>query len=335
MNATRFLGWTLVLLVACTHDVRDAASDTMLSPETGAEASGPSTAADSTSAAQDGTSSTDAAIYDVGSPDGDGCQGIDLLFVVDNSGSMGPYQSNLGASVPGFVDALRDALPTDDYHVMIVDSSGPAEGDCEHRLGAGNRGNDSGLECLPADGPNYLAGDDEIDQLFPCLAHVGTSGDSAEQVANAMLNAVSPGFVADDGCNAGFLRNDALLVVVLITDEFAGWGGLSWASTLASFKQEDGIVVLGLIGDNPADGDPQVYPAMAKITPWGTEPLCAPWEFFSWPDEASPNPGIVEFAQSFGERGFLGSICAESYGESLLSAVQTIVITCEEFEPVG
>jgi hypothetical protein len=350
IDAMRRTSWIVALACGCSHDVRDGATDTSFEAETGA-ASVETSAADSgvsspttdtattDSAADEMSSTTDPPIFDVGSPDAGvdahGCQGVDLLFVVDNSGSMGAYQANLGASVPGFIAALRDALPTDDYHVMIVDSSGTPAGACDDRVGTGNRGNGSGLECLPAMGPNYLAGDDEIDELFPCLSYVGTGGDSAEKVADAMLNSVSPGFVGDGGCNAGFLREDSLLVVVVITDEFAGWGGAAWFNTLSSFKQEDGIILLGLIGDNPADGDPNDYPAMAEMTPWGTVPLCAPWEYFSWPNEASPNPGLVDLAQSFGDRGFLGSICAEDYSEFLLSAVETIALTCEEFEPAG
>ena len=345
------------LATGCTHDVREtvdvveSASGTTSSPTVEPGTSAPSettvntNAADSTtaSAASSGGQSSDTTggvIYDVGAGTtgrlDDGCQGVDLLFVIDNSGSMGPYQTNLGASVPGFIEAMRDSVPTDDYHVMIVDSTGAAgEGKCAGVLGAGNRGTSSGAQCIVADQPNYLAGDAEIDALFPCLALTGIQGSSAEMVTGAMLNAVSPGFVADGGCNEGFLRDDAILVVVVITDEFAGYGGGGWANVLKSYKQEDGIVVLGLIGDNPADGDPFKYPASADMTPWGTLPDCAPWEYFSYPNEASPNPGLVEFADAFDGNGFLGSICAADYSDALLSAVDAITLTCVDFVPEG
>lgn len=342
------------LATGCRHDVRDtldvveSASGTTTSPTVdGTSTKGGTTSSESadstgTSAASSGGQSdtTSGVIYDVGAGTtgrmDDGCQGVDLLFVIDNSGSMGPYQTNLGASVPGFIEAMRDSVPTDDYHVMIVDSTGAAgEGECSGVLGAGNRGTISGAQCIPADQPNFLAGDAEIDALFPCLALTGIQGSSAEMVTSAMLNAVSPGFVADGGCNEGFLRDDAILVVVVITDEFAGYGGAGWANVLKSYKQEDGIVVLGLIGDNPAIGDPFKYPASADMTPWGTLPECAPWQYFAYPDEASPNPGFVEFADAFEGNGFLGSICSDDYSGALLSAVEAITLTCVDFVPEG
>lgn len=51
------------------------------------------------------------------------CSSVDVLFVIDNSGSMCSYQEQLAAAFPGFVDAMFDALPLGtDLHVGITTS---------------------------------------------------------------------------------------------------------------------------------------------------------------------------------------------------------------------
>jgi hypothetical protein len=52
-----------------------------------------------------------------------GCTAVDVLFVIDNSGSMCLKQENLAAAFPGFVDAMATALPEGtDLHVGITTS---------------------------------------------------------------------------------------------------------------------------------------------------------------------------------------------------------------------
>ena len=52
-----------------------------------------------------------------------GCTAVDVLFVIDNSGSMCLKQENLAAAFPGFVDAMETALPPGtDLHVGITTS---------------------------------------------------------------------------------------------------------------------------------------------------------------------------------------------------------------------
>jgi hypothetical protein len=81
-----------------------------------------------------GTVSTSGGIkLDVAAPDGGvggciegrdcGCTAVDILFVIDNSGSMCLYQENLAAAFAGFADAIYDALPPGtDLHVGITTS---------------------------------------------------------------------------------------------------------------------------------------------------------------------------------------------------------------------
>src|SRR6185503_16748628 len=60
-----------------------------------------------------------------GVPDsGPACDAVDILFVIDNSPSMKPYQEGLAAAFPGFVEAMFEVLPKPtDLHVGITTSS--------------------------------------------------------------------------------------------------------------------------------------------------------------------------------------------------------------------
>ncbi|MBL4685011.1 MAG: VWA domain-containing protein, partial [Nannocystaceae bacterium] len=76
-----------------------------------------------------GEPSTDGGLkLDVGTQDDlpvdAGCTAVDLLFVIDNSGSMCGYQSNLAQTLPDFVTAIFDALPPDtSVHLGITTTS--------------------------------------------------------------------------------------------------------------------------------------------------------------------------------------------------------------------
>src|SRR5690349_21180490 len=93
----------------------------------------------------------------------EGCQKVDLLFVIDNSGSMVEEQAALVASFGGFVDGIQAQLSTaESYHVGVVttdayENNAPG---C-NTLGAlvTQTGGDSasGQNCLPfSSGARYL-----------------------------------------------------------------------------------------------------------------------------------------------------------------------------------
>jgi hypothetical protein len=136
----------------------------------------------------------------------------------------------------------------------------------------------------------------------------------------AMVQAVTSGTEADT-CNEGFLRDDAILVVTFITDEDDNVGDSAgtpagWKQTLISAKNgdENAIVVLGLFGDNDQPG------GICQDLAGGT-------------DGAEAAPRLREFVDSFGDKGFFGSVCAPSYDEFFQEAVGLIDVTCDEFIP--
>lgn len=162
-------------------------------------------------------------------PDG---EGIDILFVIDDSGSMAEEQASLAANFNRFVTVLNQiegGLP--DIHIGVVSTNMGAGGfqisGCE---GAGDNGVLHNAPQGACEAPtdryivdvsdgvggrivNYAGGD--LAATFSCIAQLGIAGCGFEQPLEAMRKALD----GSNGINAGFLRAEAFLAVVIITDE--------------------------------------------------------------------------------------------------------------------
>lgn len=119
------------------------------------------------------------------------------------------------------------------------------------------------------------------------------------------------------GCGPGFVRDDAVLVVTLITDEedeFSRGDPGFWKAQLLGVKggDEAAVVVLGLIADNHVPGG----------LPGG------PCDEFG----GSASPRLERFVRSFG-LGAIGSVCAPDYSAFFAEAVNSIGTACAQFEP--
>jgi hypothetical protein len=160
---------------------------------------------------------------------------LDVLFVIDNSASTADKQTVFAANFPRLVQAL-DAFPggRPNLHVGVVDTTVDIG---VQGMGPGCPSpdpNDNGLlqntpRVTGCSGPtgrflsdvadatggrttNYLG---TLEAAFSCIAQVGASGCGYEAPLEAMKRAL-------DGSrpeNAGFLRQDANLFVVILTDE--------------------------------------------------------------------------------------------------------------------
>ena len=128
---------------------------------------------------------------------------------------------------------------------------------CDQALGAGtiyNAGRDApNKHCGLAGGKRYLDNTNwNLEETFACIAQVGSTG--GKDLGNALAQAVT---TQRDTCNKGFLRDDALLVVVLITTGGAPFGAEGipqyWANALIGAKggDLDAIVMLGMAGEGP------------------------------------------------------------------------------------
>jgi hypothetical protein len=157
---------------------------------------------------------------------------IDLLFVIDDSGSTRDKQTVFAANFPRFVQAL-DAFEKGrpNLHIGVVSTSvdlGRDLGGCPHPATASNGllqnrpsgscASPSGRFIVDAAAPgggrttNYSG---DLDDALSCVAQLGSEGCGFEAPLEAMKRAL-------DGSrpeNAGFLRKSAYLAVVFLVDE--------------------------------------------------------------------------------------------------------------------
>jgi hypothetical protein len=257
-----------------------------------------------------------------------GCTKVDFLFVIDNSLSMLLAQRKLDRSFPGFMRVVEGDVAASDFHIMVVDTDswdgtgGSASADgCREVLGAGRRSDASGNDCGVVGDARYIASPTaDLTETFSCLADVGTFGDPNEQPIDAVLQALSPAQNAAGGCNAGFLRNDAILVVTLITnqdDDASSGTPETWRENLLALKGGDpsALVVLGFVGDNNVDGGLDGGP-------------CSPLLDFG----TSGAPKLQQLLQGL-DRGAAASVCADDYTPFFEQAVTDISTACEQFVP--
>jgi hypothetical protein len=164
---------------------------------------------------------------------------LDVLFMVDDSPSMLDKQESLRASFPTMMDQLAllpDGLPN--LHVGVITSDmgtsgldgmnapsigGSAQGGCS---GAGKGGALQTFDSTTITGKfisdvaapvtgrdrNYTG---ELRDAFSAIANAGANGCGFEQSLLAIHAAVS----ASNTANAGFLRDEASLAVVILSDE--------------------------------------------------------------------------------------------------------------------
>ncbi|MCE9577336.1 MAG: hypothetical protein K8W52_29575 [Deltaproteobacteria bacterium] len=151
---------------------------------------------------------------------------VDILFVVDNSGSMKEEQTSLAANFPRFIQKLAtlpNGLPS--VHIGVV-STDVGTGNNDICNGVGDDGQLQTNGCGGISGA-YLSdvataggGRDrnysgDLAQQFACTAQLGTSGCGAEQPLESMRLALDP----TRNKNPGFIRDNAYLAVVIISDE--------------------------------------------------------------------------------------------------------------------
>ncbi len=297
---------------------------------------------------------------------------IDFLFVIDSSCSMENDQDNIDASLAGFVSTIETRFGANDHHIMVVDTdevsidqlntcrSGcavgllttcgatpcaalPPDDGCGNKLGLGLNNDRYGFSCNFLGANRYIIdGQPDLTDTFRCAAaDRGDTGLYDERAAGALVAAISPEMNGPGGCNAGFLRHDAILVVTMITDEeddpndhnvrtamdfdFNSAGDPdTWRQAVvdAKYGNEEAVVMLGLLGD----------PDVATGGTW-----CPPLVL----DEDGENYGVEgaeethrlrQLSESF-THGMWAGICEPNYAPFFDRAVSVIDTACEAFVP--
>jgi hypothetical protein len=169
---------------------------------------------------------------------------LDLLFMIDDSGSMKPLQAKLTARMPDFIAVLKDpttgALP--DLQIAVISSSvgagawdtvpgcnldgHPGNDQGKFQQGPGGAGHGTcamlhaGEKFLKSGAanatPNY---DGDLVDAFTCMALLGDTGCGFEAQFLSTGVALTKASDPSDPDNGGFLRADALLAIVMLTNE--------------------------------------------------------------------------------------------------------------------
>src|SRR5687768_11484765 len=130
---------------------------------------------------------------------------VDVLWIVDNSGSMQQEQTKLGNNFGSFIQYFTSLQL--DFNMAVITSD----------VEVGTKGQFVG-PVMNASTPN-------LTQAFLNQVNVGTGGSGQERGLEAARLALSEPNLS--GPNAGFLRSNAILAIIVVTDEEDGdeWPG--------------------------------------------------------------------------------------------------------------
>ncbi|MDC0719936.1 hypothetical protein [Nannocystis bainbridge] len=312
-------------------------------------------AEDSAAASSSGAASTFdmAPPPDLGDPTPAGCKGkIDFVFAISALGTMATEQDQLIASLPGFMETIANDFADFDAHVISINTDGSWRGEycespawclnkgncgpyavdyecgkhvdqvwtCDKTLGAGlifNAGaNAYNKPCDLYGGNRYIiAGQSDPVEAFKCISQVGTFGEDPP-LADSLVASLSPELNGPEGCNAGFLRPDALLVFVFIMDNE------DQKSILSPKKVYDAIVA-AKGGDEDAVVALAIIPQLLEGEP---KPFCT-----------YNDPPIVQHLAEVIERfpyHEAGDVCADEYATFFNGAAANLVYqACNSFIP--
>ena len=141
---------------------------------------------------------------------------VDILVVVDNSGSMAPYQQSLGENFNAFIQFFIDANV--DYQIGVTTTTiikpeySPDFPQCTQQMinEIPNAGHIANGTVITANTPNAA-------DVFRDLVNVGTCGNGFEMGLEAARIALTPELLT--GNNAGFIRENAELSLIFVSDE--------------------------------------------------------------------------------------------------------------------
>jgi len=169
---------------------------------------------------------------------------VDILLVVDDSCSMSDEQIKLGEGFDRFVEFFDVADV--DYHIGIITTDMDAYVRSGKLVGSGSdRIIDRNTE--------------DADDVFRENVNVGTAGWGFEKGLDSAAAAFSNTLL--DGHNEGFLRDDALLSIIFVSDEedISEYGVNSYVNFWRGLKDEfarDAFNASALIGVDPDTGEP-------------------------------------------------------------------------------
>jgi hypothetical protein len=141
---------------------------------------------------------------------------VDILWVIDNSGSMSEEQSKVRTNFQAFIQYLTQADPPIDFHIGVV-STDTSDPNHSGKL-LTKQGLPKFISCGRAsDNDPYTCNVNNAVSAFQTMVDIGTNGSADEKgLLAAHLALTEP---LKSSYNAGFLRADAALYVIVVSDE--------------------------------------------------------------------------------------------------------------------
>jgi hypothetical protein len=163
--------------------------------------------------------------------------------------------------------------------------------------------------------------------LFSCAAALGTGGPSDEMPLSSMRDAFEERIA--DGTNAGFLRPDALLAVVFLTDE-----------NDCSYEQSVTLQFTEVLCESQMEPVANYVAFLDGLTgsrqKWATAVIAGagPGACSSALGDADEATRLIEFVNLTGTNAVISSICEGDLAGGLRDAVATFNTACESFPPI-
>lgn len=271
------------------------------------------------------------------------CSKMDILFIIDDSGSMGEEQGNLSQNFPQFIEVLDNYMTANggglDYRVAVTTTGRDLDYVIEPEPVPGfpvvfppipmSESGDNGVmrqECGMT--KRWIDGaDGDVANTFSCVANVGTGGPSLEMPLYATQLALGDRIA--DGTNAGFLRDDALLGVIILTDE-------------DDCSRDDNNFTIG--NDQCGSGNSDYLPPSDTVAfldqltgsrgRWATAVIAGATSCTSSFGDATQASNLQEFVSLTGDNAVFSSICDGDLATPLQEAIATFDSACQSFDPI-
>jgi hypothetical protein len=169
--------------------------------------------------------------------DATGPANLDLLFVIDNGPGMAPMQAKLVDQIPAMMDVfagLTAGFPA--LHAAVISTDMGAHSDKPATTGCSETGDDGAFQSQPricsdttlAHGATFLStGGGTLDDaqvnaltsIVQCILPLGESGCQYVHPLAAVARALGADGADAPASNAGFLRPDATLAIVILSNQ--------------------------------------------------------------------------------------------------------------------
>lgn len=252
----------------------------------------------------------------------------DILFVIDDSGSMQAEQAALQAALSMFVTALSNSPVKDDFQIGVTTTTVACDptASCTAPITAGSLIGTPAI--LHGSSPNL------VQDFNATIGTIGLAG-NWEQPLEAMKLAIGKSAVASEP-NYGFIRPGARLAVFLMSDEDdcstsdptnttpycaarKAAGTLNPVSDYVSFLRSPiggevkDVVVYGVAGFSPDD---------RLVLSCSSPTLCSDTTCSTAADKGDR---FLALTQAFGTSGRIGSICSPDLSPMLLEFAGVIM----------